>query len=141
MKLEDFKNFKYMTPNDNWGDISKINKILAIYLELVRIKAGVPLTITSPAYAIDGHAKRSQHYFGCAADIRLKGKSIKDHWDIVKDIGFNGIGLYPNNGRPFIHVDVRNRHKVMWVATGESINWIYNYFTNENDEVFKKYIL
>jgi uncharacterized protein YcbK (DUF882 family) len=49
----------------------------------------------------------SRHYHASAMDIRIKGVSIREMYDMAEslDAGGMGIGIYPRSG--FIHVDYR----------------------------------
>ena len=85
-------------------------------LEAIRFHFGKPVIINSgyrtPSYNSKiGGAKESQHMFGTAADIHIKGVSqaeiaaFADSW--MPDFG--GIGIY----KSFVHVDVREK-KSRW---------------------------
>lgn len=76
--------------------------------------------INKPIYIVSGYrtkeynkkiggAKNSQHIYGKAADIKVKGMSIKELYNLADKVGFDGIGTY----KTFLHVDVRG-YKSRW---------------------------
>lgn len=91
-----------------------INPILIEKLEQLRTLVGnKPITINS-GYRCPIHnyeegsvVVRSQHVLGNAADIVCPGVSIADLEILVRECGFDGVGIYPS----FIHVDVRSDGK------------------------------
>lgn len=80
-------------------------------LEQVRIHFDAPVTVTSgyrtPSHnrATPGASPRSQHLYGRAADIRVRGRTpaqVAAYAEtLLPDSG--GIGVYPG----FVHLDVR----------------------------------
>ena len=82
----------------------------------IRRRAGVPLSVLSgyrtPKYNRKvGGARRSQHPQGLAMDIRARGITVKQLFELIMDMkragdlpDVMGIGYYP--GR-FVHIDVR----------------------------------
>lgn len=79
-------------------------------LQELRNWIGQPILITSgyrsPIHNKNvGGAKHSQHLLGTAADIQIKGIDPKTVAKYAKELGFTGIGIYPN----FTHVDVREK--------------------------------
>lgn len=81
-------------------------------LELLRIKAGFPITVNS-GHRCEKHnrkvggAKKSMHLL-FATDIRASDgdlEKLKILLELVIEYGFNGIGLYWS----FIHIDLRQR--------------------------------
>lgn len=90
-------------------------KLLEV-LEKIRAHFGAPVTISSgyrsPAHnAKVGGAAQSQHLYGAAADIQVKGVSPTQVADYAETLmpTWGGIGRYSN----FIHVDVRD-NKSRW---------------------------
>lgn len=87
---------------------AKIDPELVRKLQQLRDRIGKPITITSgyrcPAHnkAVGG-AANSQHLYGTAADIVVKGMSPATVADHAEVIGFGGIGRYAG----FTHVDTR----------------------------------
>lgn len=83
-------------------------------LQLIRDYFDKPVIINS-GYRCAAHnrnvggAAKSQHRYGKAADIVVKGINPKEVAQYAEKIGLNGIGLYPS----FCHVDVRNK-KYFW---------------------------
>jgi uncharacterized protein YcbK (DUF882 family) len=58
-----------------------------------------------------GGAENSYHLFGMAADIWVEGISPRQLAEVAENIGFDGIGIYPDQG--FVHVDVRG-YRARW---------------------------
>ena len=89
---------------------------LAELLEQIRVHFGAAVTINS-AYRTPNHnakvggTSRSQHLYGLAADIEVKGHSPAEVADYAEMLlaGSGGIGRYDS----FTHVDVR-QEKGRW---------------------------
>ena len=97
-------------------DVVLINPQLAEILQKIRNYFKVPVTITSGHRTESynkkvGGEKNSQHLYGAAADIQVKGispaKVAACAETLLPDKG--GIGIYKN----FVHIDVRDK-KVRW---------------------------
>lgn len=93
---------------------------LAEKLEILRKMVGLPIQINS-GYRCDewnklcGGADGSQHRFGLAADIWVRGKTpseIKRYAERVPAFACGGIGLY----RGWVHVDIRRNGPARWKA-------------------------
>jgi len=86
----------------------RLHPLLLAHLQQLRTTLGRPITITS-GYRNPSHNKAvggsptSQHLLGTAADIQVAGITIDQLARHATEIGFTGIGRYPN----FLHVDVR----------------------------------
>jgi hypothetical protein len=86
----------------------KVNIQLIISLEKLREKVGVPIIITSgyrcPLHnkAVGG-AKHSQHQFGNAVDIKVRGYSPTQVSKLAKECGFTWTKVYSR----WTHIDVR----------------------------------
>lgn len=145
-----WEKIEFMKITENWGDPSKIAKLLVLSLDGIRRLSGKPLSLTCTAFTHTGHSPKSQHYLGNAADWRLSGLSLLDMWIYAERFNLTGIGLYPNpNGHPFIHTDVRplesSKAHARWIAipntrkdknnTGQ---WTYIPLNNKN---FLKYVV
>jgi len=142
----DWQHIKYMHyKTENWGDPYKVSKQLVFNVESMRKFSERPVILTCAAYSKSGHSDKSQHGKGNAADLRIKRATLLEMYIIAERHNFSGIGLYPNNGRPFIHVDVRP-HNVLdkqarWIAiptNSTSEYWEYIGLTEEN---IRKYVL
>lgn len=89
---------------------------LAELLEQIRVHFGAAVTINS-AYRTPSHnaevgdTSRSQHLYGLAADIKVRGHSPAEVADYAETLlaGTGGIGRYDG----FTHVDVR-QEKGRW---------------------------
>ena len=93
-----------------------VDPSLVELLEVLREHFNKPVIVTS-GYRCPEHnravggAKRSQHLFGTAADIQVKGvdpKDVADYLDPQEEA--KGLGRY----NTFTHVDVRSGPKVRW---------------------------
>lgn len=113
-----------------------INEKLVFQLQNIRDIIKMPIIITSgyrcPTYNKKvGGSPKSQHLLGKAADIYVKGMSVRDLYEIVKIFyrnGINGIGIYPE--QHFIHVDIRET-PVIWVYLKNSKKYvIFDEFQN-----------
>ncbi|WP_240627230.1 D-Ala-D-Ala carboxypeptidase family metallohydrolase [Thermoflavimicrobium daqui] len=80
-------------------------------LEAMRKKAGErAVTVNSGFRSIKhnkkvGGASNSQHQYGIAADIKIKGYSVSKMFELGKTCGFSGLLTYEAKG--FLHVDSR----------------------------------
>lgn len=85
-----------------------IDTMLVEKLQKLRDLVGKPIIINS-AYRTASHNKKvggsptSQHLYGRAADIKVKNVKPIKVFELAKQVGFNGVGLYDT----FVHVDVR----------------------------------
>lgn len=97
-------------------------------LEKIRVKCGLPITITSGYRTPDynhhiGGAPKSQHVQGKAADIIVKGMDAHSAHDLIlkmyKDgeLEIGGLGKYDS----WCHVDIRenNGHLAQWNGSHE----------------------
>lgn len=87
---------------------------LVMVLETIRSHFCAPVVIHS-AYRTPQHnakvngAAHSQHCYGTAADISIKGVSVLDIAAYARSImpDWGGVGIYKEQG--FVHVDVREK--------------------------------
>ena len=91
-----------------------VDVVLIGYLEQVREHFNQPVTITSGNRCIwhnerVGGTGSSQHLFGRAADIIVRGTDPEDVANFLEDIVEGGLGRYPT----FTHLDSRNG-KARW---------------------------
>lgn len=110
--------FRFFT-EDEFNHPDKMSRELLARLDLARVQAGVPFTITSDyREPVDG--KQSAHFLGKAVDLRAHDGKTK--FRIVKAAlaaGFRRIGVYDKH----VHLDVATEEDgfpvdVIWV--GES---------------------
>lgn len=94
-------------------------------LEAVRLWAKAPVVITSAFRtaqhnARSGGAKYSQHLYGLAADITVKGKTPMEVARFLETVlpRSGGIGLYQS----FVHVDVRGKRYRWDQRSGKEIS-------------------
>jgi hypothetical protein len=108
------------TPNKYKANILKLAKNLEVLREAA---GGRPMALTSgyrsPEHNSNvGGEDNSQHLFGKAADIRIKGVSPTDVHALIEKLiakgkmAQGGLGLYVDKG--FVHYDIRG-NKVRWV--------------------------
>lgn len=97
-----------------------INENLVFQLQKIRGIVKKPIIITSgcrcPAHNKKiGGSPKSQHLLGKAADIVIKGLSVKQMYQVLVPFHkkyFAGLGIYPEQG--FIHIDTRDEPTI-WV--------------------------
>lgn len=98
-------------------DTVMVDEVLTVVLQCIREHFGKPVVVTSgyrtaAHNAAVGGAKSSQHLYGRAADIRVKGVSMEDVAAYAERLmpDWGGVGRYPvKAGRPtgWVHVDTR----------------------------------
>ena len=87
---------------------AKISRSLLYRLELLRLKLGVPIIVTS-GYRCTLHndsvggTKNSQHKTGKAVDVKVKGYTPEQVANIARLVGFSFIKVYSTH----THIDVR----------------------------------
>lgn len=98
----------------------KIDPKLIDVLQMIRDITERPIKINS-GYRCPTHNKKiggspkSQHLLGKAADIVIKGLSVKQMYQVLVPFHkkyFAGLGIYPEQG--FIHIDTRDEPTI-WV--------------------------
>lgn len=108
--------------DENWGDSNMVCVKLVYCLDELRKHIGRAVNIHC-AYESAGHADKSQHPLGRAADVWA---SI-DCWDFAwyaMLFPFSGIGIYPHWNKPGIHVDVRDTDlRQMWWRDNRGKYW------------------
>lgn len=95
----------------------KLHPVLLQKLNDLRHRIQKPIIITSgyrcPVNNEEvGGVNGSYHLFGMAADIYVAKMSLKELLNAAEDIGFSGIGYYPENN--FLHLDIRPAGPVRW---------------------------
>lgn len=88
-----------------------MNPVLLEKLDELRDLVGYPVYVTSgyrcPVHnKAEGGVENSSHVLGQAADIYCNYKTAEDLADLAVQVGFDGIGLYVEDG--FVHVDCRD---------------------------------
>jgi len=94
-----------------------LHSLLLQKLKGLRYKIRKPVIITSgyrcPSYNQQvGGIKSSYHLLGMAADIHVPEFPLVDLLKIAGEIGFKGIGFYPEQN--FLHLDVRPTRQTHW---------------------------
>ena len=94
-----------------------LHPLLLQKLNSLRNKIGNPIIVTS-GYRCTvqnrevGGVKGSYHLFGMAADIYAPKISLRELLQSAEEIGFSGIGYYPENN--FLHLDIRPAGPARW---------------------------
>lgn len=143
MSDDDWNNIHYMHyKNNDWGDYTKIHRELVFNIENMRRIVDKPFILTCPAYAQSGHSPTSTHGLGKALDGKFLNSTLLEMYIWAERFNFSGIGLYPNNGNPFIHLDTRDYNPLdnqsRWIAIGDPNNWTYIALNEEN---IRKYVI
>ena len=94
---------------------TKYYEELFMLLEVLRKNIRKPIDITGSGYRCAAHnaevanaSKDSNHMKGSAADITVKGMSVKTLAKAAETAGFTGIIRYDKSN--FVHVDLRPKH-------------------------------
>ncbi|RJX17182.1 MAG: DUF882 domain-containing protein [Ammonifex sp.] len=88
-----------------------VNDILVRLLEAMRAAAGHRPVVVHSWNRCEQYNKKiggkpdSQHLYGKAADVSIKGVGVAQLAKFAESSGADGIGTYPKQG--FVHVDVR----------------------------------
>lgn len=96
------------------SDVILINPALVEALEKIRAHFGKPVHINSgyrtPSHnrATKGAVQNSQHMYGNAADISIKGVTPLEIYLFAHPWVGGGLGLYPSKRNNFVHIDVRD---------------------------------
>ncbi|HNR65332.1 MAG TPA: D-Ala-D-Ala carboxypeptidase family metallohydrolase [Atribacterota bacterium] len=115
-KPSDIDYFERPSRRLTWSIVSLENKWAGADPSL-RNKIGSPIVITSGYRCITYNeevrgVKGSYHLFGMAADIYAPQISLKELLQSAEEIGFSGIGYYPENN--FLHLDIRPAGPARW---------------------------
>lgn len=111
MKLVHFRDQEFACKHCGKLPSNGMNPILLTKLDHLRCEIGAPIIVTSgyrcPLHNANvGGVKNSQHVLGNAADIVCNAVSVATLASKAKELGFDGIGVYPKSG--FVHVDCRS---------------------------------
>jgi len=72
-------------------------------------------------FADGGHADKSSHYLGLAADIHFPDLGVAFASNFIRKINFNGVGFYEHwKPMPGFHVDMGNR-RARWLRTSKGL--------------------
>lgn len=103
-------------------------------LDEFRHRLGVPVMISPASGSLGrylGPTSLSQHNVDMwgevrAADVMFSGVDLETAYQIAKDVGFTGIGAYPDwNPKPGLHLDVRQAPLALWSGIKESGQQVY----------------
>ncbi|MGE8065207.1 YcbK family protein [Pseudomonas sp. NPDC089569] len=85
--------------------------------------------------SLEGAAKNSQHIQARAADIRIPGLATEQLAKLAKAIGVGGVGVYPNKGLGFIHVDIgKVRSWRVALLESDQEDWLARYSEPEIEQ-------
>ncbi|WP_158020835.1 YcbK family protein [Chromobacterium sphagni] len=90
-------------------DLGLLNMLYAIQSWYLANGVYEPLVVTSgyrnPARnrGIEGAVKNSMHTYGKAADVRVRGLTTTQLWQMSAALRAGGVGYYPGKG--FVHID------------------------------------
>ncbi|HHL40886.1 MAG TPA: hypothetical protein ENJ37_10305 [Deltaproteobacteria bacterium] len=117
------------SPGEKWGEPDRMNGLLLLLLAALRrefraVDASARF-IVHAGFATSGHAPRSQHYSGNAADFHVEttlsyGDQVAlmvDALDGLQVTDRVGLGIYPHWNSPGFHLDVRGE-KRRWGRLG-----------------------
>lgn len=105
---------------------AKVNLDLPHALEELREATG-PITITSgyrcPQHRVErGKVRPGMHTRGIAADIRVKGMTARELYEIVKLFPrFRGVGV--DDEQNYVHVDLRETPARWCYSAGRDVPW------------------
>lgn len=107
---KNFKTTEFDCKCGKYCSTTLIDKALVNQLQMIRDHFDKPVLINSGYRCVRhnrnvGGANNSQHLYGKAADIVVKGVSPQTVAKYAETIGFKGIGTY----RTFTHVDTRKK--------------------------------
>jgi len=106
MRASDWQRIEYFTPDEPWGDWTKVEKNVIFLLDKMRGDIGHPIVIHC-AYDSSGHATNSQHYLGRAVDLHIKDVPLIEQYLLAERYGWRGIGMYTDWNTPGLHLDLR----------------------------------
>ena len=136
MKASDWDRIQHFHAGENWGAWERMSSDFMRTLDTVRHLADTPFELTAPAWTSGGHASKSYHYIGRAADFKLPKKTPFEAYDLLvttlEDMGIYGkvgFGFYPY-GNPktslkyaFFHLDDRAMRSVDYKP---GAIWVFN---------------
>lgn len=112
MRFQNFDGIKHFSPDERWGDPSKISRAFLLKLDAWREALGQPFYVT---FGTQGKHVAQWHPLGLAADgvIDIRGRSRLDVILLTERFNFGGIGIYPLARHPScskplgVHLDDR----------------------------------
>ena len=119
MTEKEWKDFKYFSPLERWGNPKKIRYELVAKLEKLREFIKNPIVIHCGTQG--KHVPGSYHYKGMAVDCHAEGISLIDFYLMAERFNFGGIGIYswwhPSGG---LHLDIRDtEYGARWASDKE----------------------
>ena len=81
MTKKDWKQVKYFSKREGWGDPDRMNPILIFALDKLREMLGIPIFVSSGTGG--KHKPRSSHYDGDATDDLFPTTTKSDLFDIM----------------------------------------------------------
>lgn len=110
--MENFLGLKHFSPDERWGDPSKMSRTLLLKLDAWREAFGAPFYVT---FGTQGKHVAEWHPRGLAVDgvVELRGRARLDLVLSIERFNFGGFGLlpfarHPSCGQPMgVHLDDR----------------------------------
>ena len=134
----------FFKENEFHGFYGDCNPKLLVLTDLFRYIWDNPVAISSANGAVGRYDEtNSQHNINYWDEVRaldLKPKGLTSKYDlerafkIARDVGFTGIGLYPEWSDPGIHVDIRNDRTI-----GDPLYW-GAYYKTDNGQRKQEYV-
>lgn len=105
MKPDEWKQLKYFTPHEKWGDPAKMNPELVFGLDLLRKYVGRKIFIHC---GYEQRAAGGWHPEGRAVDLHIEGlHPIEQYLAATRFNTFSGFGVYLWWNNPGLHLDNR----------------------------------
>lgn len=103
MKESDWEEIKFFKSTESWGDPLKMDMHFMRLLDVVRSLCKHPFIIHCGWSGGTGHADKSYHYVGCAADFHMTGIDDFPALNLLEDVLHDmqiidkvGYGFYPH---------------------------------------------
>ncbi len=107
-------NLRHFTTDEFGASLPMLSMGLLEKLDEFRERLGSPVLISPAPGSLfrPAGAEESQHLYGRAADVMVPDADLKRAFQVAKEVGFTGIGVYPH-WQPYkgLHLDVRPDRK------------------------------
>ena len=117
MQEEQWKEIKYFTQSEKWGDPTAMDYNLVRLLDSLRAFIGKKIIIHC---GYEDRGNDSYHCRGMAIDCHAVDIHLIDFYIAACRFGFGGIGIYPKWNSPGLHIDSRPvdeyGHKSFWAS-------------------------
>lgn len=103
-------NLRHFKASEFGASLPLLSGELLTKLDEFRERLGSPVLISPAPGSLlrPAGSQESQHFFGRAADVMVQGVSLERAYQVAREVGFTGIGVYPD-WKPYkgLHLDVR----------------------------------